>query len=244
MKEFIHTIKQMFLVGRTNMINYLLYSLFGGIVGIIITLRILAFNGGTEGYRQIGALIAVTINLIYNIFVGSLTMEQDFNLAVSMGKTRKYFTPAKYILQVLNLVLIIAMATAIGFVEDLLYPVIYPGIVCGYDVVDFLLNPAVLFLATFGGAMLVLFWGALVLKFTAKVYGVISILWITLCAVVSKISEAIANQQNNIWGKIGRGCISLIENITTFQLVIIGICVLGAGYFISVILLRKQQVTR
>lgn len=244
MKEFIHTIRQMFLVSWGNIMSYVLYSLLGGIAGITVTLGGWAINGGGEDYGQIGALMAVAMGLIINIFAGSLEVEQVFNMAISMGKTRSSFTLSKYLLQALNIMLIWTVAVVIGLIEDVLYPLIYPGVVCGFCVIDVLLQPEVFVFVTLGGALLVLFLGALILRFTTKVYGVFAALWIIACLLISKISEAIAQQQNNIWGKLGQSYINWIENITTFQVAMIGVCVLGAGFAICFALLRRQQVTR
>lgn len=239
MKELIHTAKQMFLVNRNNMVSYVIFSLFGGIVGVIVTLSILAFNGDIADYGQIGALMAAVIGISLLLLGGSMGLEQEFNLAISMGKTRRWFAPAKCLLLSFNVVMILLAAILIGAIEDVLYPSLYPGILCEFHVSSVLLKPAVFLLIVFGSAMFVLFWGALVLKFTSKIYVVYSGLWILLCMVVSKLAEVAEEQPNNIWGKLAHW----LENLSAVHLVCIGVCVIVAGLSVAFTLLRKQRVT-
>lgn len=239
MKEFIHTAKQMFLVNRDNVVSCVIFSLFGGIAGVIVTLSVLAFNGDIADYGQIGALMAAVTGFSIWFFMGSMGLEQEFNLAISMGKTRRYFALAKCLLLAFDAVVILVLAIAVGAIEDVLYPMLYLGIPCSFHVSSVLLKPTVFLLIAFGGVSLVLFWGALVLKFTSKIYFVFSGSWILLCMVVSKIAEAAEEQQNNIWGKLAHW----LENLSVVHFVGIGICVIVAGLSVAFTLLRKQRVT-
>lgn len=243
MKEFIRTLKQLFLVGWQDMLAFSLYSLLGGVVGIIITLIIVAIEGSGEEYAQVGMFMALLIGVLVYLFAGIFGMANEFNLAVSMGKTRKYYGPAKYLMLVLGFLVMMAASALIGLVENILYPAIYPGIVCELYFSKILLQPMVIFSVTFIGAMLVVLFGALILKFSNKIYIFIWALWMVSTMSFSRLASSLHEEQPSVWGKIAKCVVTFAQNVTTVQMILLILVVVAVGLAVSFGFLRKQRVT-
>ena len=243
MKEITNTLKQVFLVGWRDMLGFSLYSLLGGVAGIALTLMIIAIEGSGEDYAQVGVFMALIIGMLVYLFAGIFGIAKDFNLAVSMGKTRKYYIPAKYLMLVLGFLGMVAVSALIGLLEDMLYPAIFPGIECEIHFGEILLQPMVIFSVTLIGAMLVLLFGALVLRFTNKIYLFIWGIWMIFSMSFSRLASALHEEQRSVWGRIAKAIISFVENVTTVQLVLLVLGVAAVGFSISFGFLRKQRVT-
>lgn len=243
MKEFISTLKQVFLVGWQDMLGFSLYSLFGGVVGILLTIIIITIDGSGESYAQVGALISLLIGMLVYLFAGIFSMANDFNLAISMGKTRKYYGPAKYLLFAFGFVIMMAASALIGMVEELLYPALYPGIVCEGAFGKILLQPMIIFGVTLIGAMLVMLFGALILRFSSRIYIFVWALWMFLTMSFSKLAASLHEEQPSVWGKIAKGVVSFVENATGLQLVLLVLSIAAVGLAVAFGFLRKQRVT-
>lgn len=243
MKEFIKTLKQVFLVGWQDMLGFSLFSLLGGIGGIVITLIIVAIEGSGEEYAQVGVFMALLIGVLVYLFAGIFGMANEFNLAISMGKTRKYFGPAKYLMLVLGFLVMMAASALIDLVEDALYSAIYPGIVCEIYFSKILLQPMVIFSVTLIGAMLVLLFGALILRFSNKVYIFVWGVWMVCSMSFSRIASSLHEEQPSVWGKIAKAIVTFAENVTAVQLVFLVLAVVAVGLAVAFGFLRKQRVT-
>jgi len=239
----IRTIKQIFLSGWTDIMTFSIVAVISGLVGIIITLCILRFNQAAESYVQIGALLAMLLGLAIFIFGEIFSLANEFNLAVSMGICRKYFLPAKYLMFSINIVATLIIAMILGEIEKRLYPAIYPDLVCALNVNDFLLHPIAFGGIIFGGAMLILVFGALVLRFSTKVFWVIWALWMISTMSFSKIASAINHAEGGFWKELGDGILQLLQNMSAGQIGLIVLGLTALGYGIAYALLRKQRVT-
>ncbi len=243
LKELIRTLKQLYLVSWRNALSYSVCSLLGGVVGIIITLVILAVDGTGEDYGQIGAFFSMAVGMMLLFFAGMFQVSNEFNLAISMGKTRKYFVPAQYLLLAMNMAIVLVISLVIGLLEDALYSTIYPDAVCEFAITGGLMHPDVFLCAVFGGAMLILLWGALILKYTAKIFWIIWILCMIFSMASSKIGSAVHETQDSALAKMIRGIIEFFVTISSWQIVIGIFCVTVAGVVAAFALMRRQRVT-
>ncbi len=243
MKEFIRTLKETFLINVNEFLQYGLIPLAGGIFGIIIVLIVMAVDGTGEDYGQIGTMLVQMFGMILLFFGGIFSVQSDFNLAVSMGKTRKYYVPSKYLMLVCETAVILIIMFVISRIEDILYPAIYPGAVCDLNVGGIFGYPGILAGVLFGLPMIVLLFGALLMRFAAKFFWVIWVLWMFLCMGVPRIASAASENPDTIPGKIGRTVIEFFSGFTSLKLLGLAAVVIAAGLAITFALFRKQRVT-
>ena len=97
MKKYIRTLKELIKISKDEFILYGVVSLIGAVIGIVMVFVIMAVDGTGEDYGELGSLFALMIGAIALLFGGIYGTQTDFNMAISMGKTRKHFVPAKYI---------------------------------------------------------------------------------------------------------------------------------------------------
>jgi len=102
MKEYIRTLKELMRVSKDEFVLYGVVSVIGAIIGIVMVFVIMAIDGTGEDYGELGSLFALMIGAIALVFGGIYGTQTDFNMAISMGKTRKHFVPAKYITLVID----------------------------------------------------------------------------------------------------------------------------------------------
>lgn len=243
MKEFIRTLKETFLINEKEFRQYGLISVAGGILGIIIVLIIMAVDGTGEDYGQLGTMFVQMFGLILLLFGGIFSVQSDFNLAISMGKARKYYVPSKYLMLVFETAALLIIMFIISRVENALYPALYPGAVCDLDVGGIFNYPEILAGLLLGMPMIVLLFGALLMRFTAKFFWVFWVLWMFLCLGVPRIAAATVEKPDSVPGKIGRALTEFLAGLTSFRLLGLAALVVALGLLVAFALLKKQRVT-
>lgn len=243
MKEFIRTLKETFLINVNEFLQYGLISMAGGILGIIIVLIIMAIDGTGEDYGQVGSMLVQMFGMILLLFGGIFSVQSDFNLAISMGKTRKYYVPSKYLVLVLETAVLLIIVFVISRIEDALYPAVYPGAICDLDVSGIFNYPGFLAGLLFGLPMIVLLFGALLMRFSAKIFWVFYVVWMFLFLGGPRIAAAAAEKPDSIPGKIGLALIGFLSEFTSFKLLGLAALIIAVGLMITFALLKRQRVT-
>lgn len=243
MKEFMKTVRQTFQVGRGDMLSYSRISLGAGIVGIIIVMIVMAVTGKGEDYVTGGAVLAIIIGNLLIVFGGVFSLQPEYNLAISLGKTRKYYVPAKYFWLVTHCLLCMVIARIIGYIEELIYPVLYPNAGCEFSVSALFKSPAAIVGVVLLIPVAVMLFGALYMKFGMKFFWVFWVLWMFACTGLPRMITARKDDPDSLFGKMGAAFVDFFIQITNAQ-IIIGLVVLGiAGMAAAFLLLRKQSVT-
>lgn len=243
MKEFKNTVKQTFQVGWQEVMGYSIISLFAGIIGIIIMLIIMAVAGEEEEYLAFGALMVAMISIVLILFAGVFSLHMDFNLAISLGKTRKYYVPAKYLLTVVNCLACTIISLLIGLFEEFLYAKLYPNARCLFSI-DFLLKyPAVMVGVVLLIPMVVLLLGALFIKFGMKFFWICWVLWMLSFTVLPRMITAVAHKQDSFLAKTGSAIVQFFSGFNQTQAIIALIVAVVVGMAGAYLLLRKQRVT-
>ena len=243
MKEFIRTLKETFQVNRKEILQYGLLAIAGGILGVILVLIIMAVDGTGEDYGQLGTLFAEMFSAIALLFGGIFAVQTDFNLAISMGKTRKYYVPARYLLLVLDTTIILAIVFLTSRIENALYPAIYPGTVCDLNAGGILNSPGVFAAIAMGVPMIVLLFGALLMRFSTKFFWVLWAFWMFLCMGGPRIASATIENPNSLPGRIGLALVEVLTGLTALKLFGIAAVIILAGLIVTFVLFKKQRVT-
>lgn len=243
MKEFIKTVKQTFQVGKGELLVFNLIALVGGVVGTVIWLSIMATGEADGEYGTIGAIMALMLGMLVMTIAGIFSMQQDFNLAISLGKTRKQYVPARYLLIAVNCSLCLIIALIICLIEETLYTAINPGAVCEISIQGFLTNPVTIFGFVFLIPMIIMLCGALYLRFGMKFFWVGWVFWMLGCTLLPRILSAAHDEADSVWKRMGMAVMDFFVNLNNVKAVI-GILVLGVlGLAVAFRLLCKQRVT-
>ena len=121
MKELIGTVKHLFLVNRSEILVYGSVTVGFGIFGMVVVLVMLA-SGSMEGeYLKLGTLVAMLFSIIVLLFSAIFSLKTDFDLAISMGRTRKCFVPARYLLCAADCMVCMVGFMLISRMEDAVY---------------------------------------------------------------------------------------------------------------------------
>lgn len=243
MKEFAKTVKQTFQVCWQEIVAYNGIALAGGVVGVVVAL-ILMGTGAMKGeYGTIGAAIALIFEIMIMLFVGMFSLQQDFNLAISLGKTRKHYIPARFLFWVANCLLCIFAVLIICGLEKLLYSIVDKGAVCTFGIEKFLLHPAAFIGVVFLVPTIIMVGGALYIRFGAKFSWFVWVLWMAGCILVPKMINAVNHEVDSIWKRIGTIVLEFLVQLRTWHIVL-GILMLGSvGLVVAYKVLRKQSVT-
>lgn len=248
MKKFMQTLKQVYLVGWKDVWEYAACILGGGLLGctiILIVMAVAAHKGEPAEYIPLGGLMAWVVAVVVFCLAALFSISSEFNLAISMGKTRKYFVPAKYLLLVFDLLVLQAVVIAVSLFEDWVYGAIYPDAVCIFSFVSFLSHGEVILCIAIGGSMLILLCGALVMRFSTKIYWVLWALWMLGFMGASRIAVAISKApEDSVWAGLVRKVVHFfMEEVTAVQVLGVILLLSVLGLAASFALLRRQRVT-
>lgn len=243
MKEFVCTVKQTFLVNKSEVLIYGLITAGGGIFCTILMLVILAC-GGLEGkYYNAGTIGAVMVSILMLLISGVFSLKSDFNLAISMGKTRKYFVPAKYLLFVADGLVCGIIPIVINRLEALIYKVFYPKIICGWEFDVLFANPFYWIGFLLVVPIVIVLLGGLFLKFSAKFFWFFWALWMLCSLGLPRLFSAAEESPDSLPGRMGAGVLQFFRQITPTQAAAALLLFLIAGVIIIVLVFRKQRVT-
>lgn len=243
MKEFIRTLKQTVQVHGSDTLTYTVITAGGGIIGVIMVLIIMAIDGTGEDYGMLGTMLAMVFGVIGLFFGAIISVQGEFNLAITMGKARKYYAPAKYVSLMLNVLLMEVVIVLFTYLEKALYPALYPGAVCELSFSGLAENPGLIIGIAILVPVIIMFLGIMLMRFTAKFFWVLWALWMFGCMGLPRISKAMMHEPESFAGRLGWTVVDFMEKSSTAGFVgvtaIVTIAVMAVTYW----LFKKQRVT-
>ena len=152
-------------------------SWLAGILGMMVFQQL---TKSGEALFPIGTVMLLWVGVIFSLFVLANIVPHNFDLAVSMGKTRKHYLPAAVCVIFLETLVIYVLA-ALGFrAERELYRALYHGRELKGNLGPFLTPAWILCYAIFETGCICLYGG--MLKKNRKVGAICWIIvWITVC---------------------------------------------------------------
>lgn len=114
-------------VNRFALPYMLLWQLGFFLFGVAMVLIINGFINSDPDYGSMGGMFVLMASLVGSLARGNTTLSTRFNLAVSMGMTRRSFLLWDTIITLLVCLLGMAAAWCFNRLELLLYGVLYPG---------------------------------------------------------------------------------------------------------------------
>ncbi len=170
------------------MLNLLLLQLGASLVGMILVSIIMNVDSDPGSWFCMGTLLSCIVWFIVGIFVYGLSYAQEFQLALSMGGTRRVFVGAFALRTVCQLVLGYGLILLSHQVELTLYPVLFPA----YEnevVFSFLTNWRIVVPALLLVPVVSLFIGAMYGRYGRKGMWVYYIFWMFCCLILPRFFE-------------------------------------------------------
>lgn len=214
-----------------------LVAAFGGYVFGIIVMMIILANTVEKECVTLGMLIGMIILVFMHFFGITFSFVGEFNMALSMGATRKSFVGSYALFNMVELAGLELLLFVLGKIELALISVIYPQCEIILDVTQYF-QWKYLLAVIVGMTVVELFLGAVILRFGMKAFWVVWAIWMFLTLVPAKLSEneVMAAKMHQLGEQIG------LENIVQY--------LFAAGVVAAVIMavlgwnfLKKQRVT-
>lgn len=197
-------------VNRKAPLYMVLWQLGFFVFGVAMVLIINRFVNDDKDFACMGALFALIATLVGCLARGNTTLGTRFNMAVSMGQTRRFFLLWDTAISLLVCLLGMAVAWGLYRLELLLYGALYPGfengipldVVCQWKI----LLPAALVLSV---ASLV--FGAVQQRFGLKAFGTV---WLVFCfsfMVLPRAINAALEGGTSLLARLGGGVLWLVN---------------------------------
>ena len=119
-------------VNRSGVVIMLGFQTALFLVGVLMVLTINAFINEDRDYAAIGSMMAL-IATVFGGLVRGNGGAYRYNMAVSMGQTRRFYMLADPILTMMNSVIGIAFAWVLNKFELWVYGLLYPGWELDFD---------------------------------------------------------------------------------------------------------------
>lgn len=232
------SIKQEIRVQRSLFLGGILTAVIAWVLGMIINVIAMHFLVDETEYFCLGTVMALLFGMIIMTVMGAMVIVQGFDDAVHMGKTRKKFIPAIFLVNVAAILLPLLMTRIFLLLESALYGHLYADLTKETLPEQFLTLPWLFCYAVAAAGLAGIAGGAI--KANRKVGGAVSmIIWLSICWGIPGTSE-----ENG-----GRGWITtiFIRRVTDWFLSLsnpgrMG-CLLAVGivgYGIMYLILRKR----
>lgn len=235
-------IKNQFRLQQKDWTAGYLITIGAGIFGILLLSIILKFSNDTS-YAPMGGILSGIVAFFYSGLMVLLQMSNSFNFAVSMGRTRKSFFVSYYIVALAGIIVAAALVFLFFWVENMLYPNIYPGYTQEVETKDlnrflpYVLPGAVLYTSA------LVFCGASLMKFGRKAFWVLWCLWMLGCLGLPRMIDAADENPASLYGIAGRALARFVQGVP-FEIWIAAF-ILACIFFpiFAYRMIRRQQVT-
>lgn len=215
--------------------------LAAGIVGMSIMFAMIKFDIADGEWFCLGTMLGGIVAAFYGFIWISAGIGFYFNMEVAMGCSRKEFFFSYYLTGfVMNGVYAIIMAI-MCIIENALGRMLYPGMENDIDLLSYIIRggiPVVVVLTVTGG-----FCGTLVLRYGKKAFWVLWAIWMVLCLGGPRISDAVSDAPDSVFGKIGTAVEVLLESVSVNIWILFGAAIVAACGVADFLMLRRQQVT-
>ncbi len=243
MKELIGTVKHLFLVNRSEILVYGSVTVGFGIFGMVVVLVMLA-SGSMEGeYLKLGTLVAMLFSIIVLLFSAIFSLKTDFDLAISMGRTRKCFVPARYLLCAADCMVCMVGFMLISRMEDAVYRFLYPEAVSIWNVDVLFAKPVCWVGFLLATPALIMLMGGLFIKFSTKFFWFFWVVWMVCWLGGPRILSASEESPDSLSGRMGTDVLAFFRQITESQIMTALIIFLIVSAVAVALIFRKQRVT-
>lgn len=223
-------------VRKTELLQFLGITAVGYLIGLIVVFIVM--NVAIESTcATAGTMLAFIAFAFMHLFGITFSFMGDFNMAISLGATRKSFVAGYALFNLLEIAVLELEIVVFGVAEKLLLENAFPQAVMEIDLTNFftwnyLSGVLVVFTAV------EMFFGAVILKYGIKAYGVLWALWMLITLVPMNIEK-----NEKLSGELAKLGLFLGGTLTPQGMVVLVIVLTIVVAAITWNILRKQRVT-
>ena len=217
-------------VRKAELLQFLGITAVGYLIGLIVVFIVM--NVAKENTcATAGTMLAVIAFAFIHLFGITLSFMGDFNMAISLGATRKSFVSGYVLFNLLEIAVLELEIVVFGVVEKFLLENAFPQAVMEIDLTNFftwnyLSGVLVVFTAV------EMFFGAVILRYGMKVF------WMIICLVPMNIAK-----NEKLSGELAKLGLFLGGKFTPQGIVALVIALTIVIAVITWNILRKQRVT-
>lgn len=223
-------------VRKAELLQFLGITAVGYLIGLIVVFIVM--NVAKENTcATAGTMLAVIAFAFIHLFGITLSFMGDFNMAISLGTTRKSFVSGYVLFNLLEIAVLELEIVVFGVVEKLLLENAFPQAVMEIDLTNFftwnyLSGVLVVFTAV------EMFFGAVILRYGMKVLWILWAVWMIICLVPMNIAK-----NEKLSGELAKLGLFLGGKFTPQGIVALVIALTIVVAAITWNILRKQRVT-
>lgn len=236
----IAVIKKQFKTQYRDWLLMLAFEVGAFLIGMIMFSVIMRLSDEST-YFAMGTILGAAIILIYSVIQILNGMYIYFNVEISMGVTRKQFFISYLITSFCASMIGMILLIGLNALENTLLRTIYADLTEEINFLPYLIRwavPTAALIAVVGG-----FCGALLIRFGRKAFWIMWALWMFGCLGIPKISDAVTENPESVYGQIGLAAGNVLSSISvSVWMMILAVVSIGAltGMWL---ILRRQQVT-
>lgn len=222
----------------------LVIMLIGEIFGIVIVRIIVSVDSTVKGYAVIGSFIAICFGMFVTMLACIFSYGTKFNLAVSMGCTRKEFFFAHWTGTFLFVLIEIVAVLIYGLLETGIDRMMYANTFLSEELnlLSYLLNYKVIIALLLLVPACGIFAGSLLMKFQMKAFWVLWALWMLVFLGGAKVGDIISENPNGRLAGVVNTIFDFFMTMTGPMLVLLFAVICMVMSVISAILVHKQEV--
>ena len=223
-------------VRKIELLQFLGIVAAGYLVGLGIVF-IMVNVTDENAYATVGTMLAVNLFAFMHLFAISFSFMGEFNMAISMGVTRKSFAAGYALFNLLEIAVLELEIVVFGVLEKFLLKTAFPQAAVEVDMTTFftwkyLLGAMVVF------TVLEMFFGAVILRYGMKVLWILWAVWMIICLVPMNIAK-----NEKLSGELAKLGLFLGGKFTPQGIVALMIALTIVIAVITWNILRKQRVT-
>lgn len=217
-----------------------LMELGGFLFGVILVNIIMRVDDDPGSWFCMGTLLALVMGLVMLFFLGGFGYSGEFQLALSMGRTRGAFMGSYALRLVLRAIAAYAAVLVFYRVELAIYPVLFPA----YEnevAFTFLTDWRLILPGIVGLVVLTMFLGAMFGRFGKKGMWVFYVLWLFCCFVLPRMTHEEPGSSVLDQAAFGMRTLFFAVPLTTWAALA---AILAVGMTVAVVVLGKKQMVK
>lgn len=215
---------------------------FCGVCGMGIMAMIVMFDDTTTGFVALGTMMAVVLWLICNIFIGIFSYGNLFNVALSLGCTRKEFIIGSSTAGWINMLLAAAAIAVVNLLERGLGSLFYPELEYN-ELTEEIPSYGIIIAIVLLLPIVKILLGALVLKFQNKAFWGIWVLWMAVFLGIPSLQTYAENHPDSLRAAFLQSMKEFMTHMSVQTWSVVLVIFAALALIASVLLLRKQAVT-
>lgn len=173
---------------KNDMLLSLLTILGGFLFGAILLCIVMRLDSDPVGWFCMGTIMALIMCAALTLFAGAFSYHSEFQLALSMGRTRTAFMGAYVLRLLLRLAVSYALVLLLYQAELALYPIFFPAYENEVQF-TFLTNWKLILPCALGLLILTMFIGAVYGRWGKKSMWIFWVIWLFCCFILPRLFD-------------------------------------------------------